>query len=258
MTRAAGNAHGEAALLQGLGQVGIYLDEMADARRNLHTCLRLYRGIGDRRDTGLALASIGTVHRVLGEALRVDVEAVDHLAAVWHGQAEAQVRTAIGLIRFDQGYPEAGSWIEEGLLIARRLGDRHRQAVILRTLSRYQQGTGDTSASLRSLAEALTIFNEINDERCAAYTEQRLGAVYAELGDTSRAGSALERAAHVFRLNDDCTNEAACWHELGEVEALRGEVEAARHHLGLALGLWEITGPPERAADARKASKQLD
>ncbi|WP_370949752.1 BTAD domain-containing putative transcriptional regulator [Amycolatopsis sp. cg5] len=260
VTRAAGNTHGEAALLQGLGQVGIYLDEMNDARRNLHRCLALYRAIGDRRGTGLALASIGTVHRVLGEqndALRVDYEAIGHLAAVGHGQAEAQVRTAIGLIRFEQGDLEAGTWVEEGLQIARRLGDRHRQAVILRTLSRLQQGTADTNAALRSLTEALTIFNEINDERCAAYTEQRLGAVYAKLGDTARAGSALERAAHVFRLNGDRTNEAACWHELGEVEAVRGETEAARRHLGLALALWEAIGPPERAEEAKKALDQL-
>jgi tetratricopeptide (TPR) repeat protein len=248
-TRAAGNAHGEAALLQGLGQVHIYLDEMDEARHDLHRCVELYRNTGDRRGEGLALASLGTVHRVLGEldaALAVDKEALAHLVAAGHRQAEAQIRTAIGIIGFDQGTGDAGPWIEEGLRIARRLGDRHRQAVILRTLSRYHQGLGDTPAALRDLTEALTIFNELGDERCAAYTEQRLGGIYAELGDGSRAGSALQRAAHVFRLNGDRSNEAACWQQLGELESELGNAVAARRYRGLALELRRSAGLPER------------
>ncbi|MET8850690.1 BTAD domain-containing putative transcriptional regulator [Amycolatopsis sp. NPDC004625] len=254
--RAAGNAHGEAALLQGLGQVHIYLDEMAEARDDLHRCAQLYRGIGDQRGEGLALASLGTVHRVRGEldaALTVDKEALAHVVAAGHRQAEAQIRTAIGIIGFEQGAGDAGSWIEDGLRIACRLGDRHRQAVILRTLSRYHQGIGDTPAALRDLTEALTIFNEINDERCGAYTDQRLGAIYAEAGDRSRADSALRRAAHVFRLNGDRSNEAACRQQLGELESELGDAAAARHHLSLAVGLWRAVGLPERAEEVQAA-----
>jgi DNA-binding SARP family transcriptional activator/RecA/RadA recombinase len=255
-TRAAGNAHGEAALLQGLGQVHIYLDELDEARHDLNRCLELYRTIGDRRGEGLALASLGTVHRVLGElgaALVVDKEALAHVVAAGHRQAEAQLRTAIGIIGFERGIDDAGPWIEDGLNIARQLGDRHRQAVILRTLSRYHLGMGDTPAALRDLTEALTIFTEISDERCAAYSEQRLGGVYAELGDDARAGSALHRAAHVFRLNGDRSNEAACWEQLGKVEGEHGDAEAARRHLGLALELWRAIGVPERAEATRVA-----
>ncbi|MGW5749182.1 tetratricopeptide repeat protein, partial [Amycolatopsis sp. NPDC003861] len=249
-TAAAGNTHGEAALLQGLGQVHIYLDEMAEARNDLHRCVKLYQSIGDRRGEGLALASLGTVHRVRGEldaALAVDREALEHVVAAGHGQAEAQLRTAIGIIGFERGAGDAGPWIEEGLRIARRLGDRHRQAVILRTLSRYHLETGDTPAALRNLTEALTIFSEISDERCGAYTDQRLGAIHAELGDRARAESALQRAAHVFRANGDRSNEAACWQQLGELERELGDQAAARRHLGLAAELWRAVGLPERA-----------
>ncbi|MDS0132227.1 MULTISPECIES: BTAD domain-containing putative transcriptional regulator [unclassified Amycolatopsis] len=251
-TVAAGNTHGEAALLQGLGQVHIYLDEMTEARNDLHRCVKLYQSIGDRRGEGLALASLGTVHRVRGEldaALAVDKEALEHVVAAGHGQAEAQLRTAIGIIGFEQGAGDAGPWIEEGLRIARRLGDRHRQAVILRTLSRYHLETGDTPAALRSLTEALTIFSEISDERCGAHTDQRLGAIHAELGDRVRAESALQRAAHVFRANGDRSNEAACWQQLGELERDLGDPAAARRHLGLAVELWRAVGLPERAEE---------
>jgi DNA-binding SARP family transcriptional activator len=247
---AVGDTHGEAALLQGLGQVHIYLDEMDEAREDLRRCVKLYQAIGDRRGEGLALASLGTVHRVRGEleaALTVDKEALVHLVAAGHRQAEAQIRTAIGIIGFDRGADDAGSWIEDGLRIARRLGDRHRQAVILRTLSRYHLGIGDTPAALRDLTEALTIFSEIRDERCGAYTHQRLGVIYAELGDLSRADSALQRAAHVFRANGDRSNEAACWQQLGELESGLGDAAAARRHLGLAVDLWRAIDLPERA-----------
>ncbi|MEU0535107.1 AfsR/SARP family transcriptional regulator [Amycolatopsis tolypomycina] len=247
---AAGDAHGEAALLQGLGQVHIYLDEMAEARHDLRRSVKLYQEIGDSRGEGLALASLGTVHRVRGEldaALAVDKEALAHLVAAGHRQAEAQIRTAIGIIGFEQGAEDAGRWIEEGLHIARRLGDRHRQAVILRTLSRYHLGIGDAPAALRDLTEALKMFNEIGDERCGAYTDQRLGVIYADLADRPRADSALHRAAHVFRMNGDRSNEAACWQQLGELENELGDPAAARHHLGLAIELWRAVGLPERA-----------
>jgi len=253
---AAGNTHGEAALLQGLGQVHIYLDEMDEARQDLHRCVKLYQATGDRRGEGLALAGLGTVHRVRGEldaALAVDKEALAHLVAAGHRQAEAQIRTAIGIIGFDQGADDAGPWIEDGLRIARHLGDRHRQAVILRTLSRFHLGIGDTLAALRDLTEALTIFNEISDERCGAYTDQRLGVIYAELGDRSRADSALQRAAHVFRVNGDRSNEAACWQQLGELERELGDAVAARRHLGLAVVLWRAIDLPERADVAQAA-----
>ncbi|MFF1613843.1 BTAD domain-containing putative transcriptional regulator [Amycolatopsis sp. NPDC058278] len=253
---AAGNTHGEAALLQGLGQVHIYLDEMAEARHDLRRCAKLYQDIGDRRGEGLALASLGTVHRVRGEldaALTVDKEALTHLVAAGHRQAEAQIRTAIGIIGFEQGADDAGRWIEDGLRIARLLRDRHRQAVILRTLSRYHLGIGDTPAALRDLTEALTVFNEISDARCGAYTDQRLGAIYAELGDRPRAESALQRAAYVFRVNGDRSNEAACWQQLGELESELGDAAAARHHLGLAVGLWQAVGLPERAEAVQAA-----
>ncbi|MFT7867432.1 MULTISPECIES: AfsR/SARP family transcriptional regulator [Amycolatopsis] len=259
-TVAAGNAHGEAALLQGLGQVHIYLDEMAEARHDLHRCAKLYEAIGDRRGEGLALAGLGTVHRVRGEldaALAVDKEALGHLVAAGHRHAEAQVRTAIGIIAFDRGADDAGPWIEEGLRIARRLGDRHRQAVILRTLSRYHLGIGDTPAALRDLIEALTIFSEISDERCGAYTDQRLGVIYAELGDGSRADSALRRAAHVFRANGDRSNEAACWQRLGELESELGDAVAARRHLGWAAELWRAIDLPERADAVQAALEAL-
>ncbi|PWW65838.1 AfsR/SARP family transcriptional regulator [Actinokineospora spheciospongiae] len=247
---AAGDTHGEAALLQGLGQVHIYLDEVDEARQDLCRCVELYRTTGDRRGEGLALASLGTVHRVRGEldeALAFDEEALAHLVAAGHRQAEAQIRTAIGIIGFERGSDDAGLWIEDGLRIARHLGDRHRQAVILRTLSRYHLGIGDTPAALRDLTEALTIFNEISDDRCGAYTDQRLGTIYAELGDRSRAESALQRAALVFRLNGDRSNEAACWQQLGELESQLGDAAAAQRHLGSAVELWRAIDLPERA-----------
>ncbi|MBE8523460.1 tetratricopeptide repeat protein [Amycolatopsis sp. H6(2020)] len=253
---AADNTHGEAALLQGLGQVHIYLDEMTEARQDLHRCVKLYQAIGDRRGEGLAMASLGTVHRVRGEldaALAVDKEALAHVVAAGHRQAEAQLRSAIGIIGFEQGAGDAGPWIEDGLRIARHLGDRHRQAVILRTLSRYHLEIGDTPAALRDLTEALTIFGEISDERCGAYTDQRLGMIHAELGDRARAESALRRAAHVFRANGDRSNEAACRQRLGELESKLGDPAAARHHLGLAVELWRAVGLPERADDVQAA-----
>jgi len=83
----------------------------------------------------------------------------------------------------------------------------------------------------------------IDDERCAAYTEQRIGGVYAELDDHLRARAALRRAAGVFRRNGDRKNEADCLERLGELESRHGTPAAAREHLDAAERLRKAIAP---------------
>nr|WP_237047867.1 BTAD domain-containing putative transcriptional regulator [Lentzea guizhouensis] len=246
-TRAAGNAHGQAALLQGVGQVHIYLDELDEARTALEESLRLYRDLGDRRGEALALAGLSTVWRVLERndlALRCAGDALTLADQVGLPPMRAQLRSSIGFMRFQQGHGcHAGAVIADGLRIARELGDRHREAVILRTMSQYRQHCGDNTEALRCLVQSLTIFNEIGDERCAAYAEQRIGSVYAELDDLTRAGPALETAAGVFRRNGDRRNEAECLQVLGELELRHGAADHADRHLDRARHLWQTLEP---------------
>jgi len=242
-TRAAGNARGQAALLQGVGQVHVYLDEHNEAQKALEESLRLYRGLGDQRGEALALSGLATVERVREHydlMLRHGYAALDLATRVDMRPMRAQLLGAIGLVRFETGGDPAGAaLIEDGLRIARELGDRHRQAVILRHLSRYHQICHDYAAALRCLTVALAILGEIDDERCAAYTEQRIGGVYADLGDDVRARVALQRAAGVFRRIGDRQNEADCLEQLGELEHRDGTPHAARAHLDSAERLRE-------------------
>ncbi|WP_051793210.1 BTAD domain-containing putative transcriptional regulator [Kibdelosporangium aridum] len=260
-TRAAGNSHGEAVLLHGLGQVHIYRDEDAKALRSLKRSLEVHRETGDKRGMALALAGLATMRRVHGNydlALGDACTALNLFVEVGHRHAEAQLRSAIGLIQLEQGnLDDARDWIDSGLRVARELRDRHRQAVILRNSSKYYQASGDTAAALRCLTRSLTIFKEIDDERCAAYAEQRIGGVYAQLDDHSRARCALERAADVFYVNGDRRNEAECWQQLGELDVRHGESEAAHRHLGMALELWQAIDQADRAAAVEKALEEI-
>ncbi|MFI9379882.1 BTAD domain-containing putative transcriptional regulator [Kutzneria sp. NPDC052558] len=244
--RTAGNGHGVAALLQGLGQVHIYLDEMDDARTALDESLDLYRGLGDQRGEALALAGVATVERVLGHdnlALKHGYAALELASRVDLPHLRAQLLAATGLFQFESTGEDTGPRIEDGLRRARQLGDRHREAVILRYLSSFRQANRDYAAALRCLTLALTVFSEIADERCAAYTEQRIGGVYAELDDHLRARAALQRAAGVFHGNGDRKNEADCLERLGELERRHGTPATAREHLDNAARLRKAIAP---------------
>ncbi|MCE7006891.1 tetratricopeptide repeat protein [Kibdelosporangium philippinense] len=253
---------GEAALLQSLGQVHIYLDEDAKALRALKRSVQLHHEAGDKRGSALALAGLATMRRVHGNydlALGDACAALNLCVEVGHQHMEAQLRSAIGLIRLIQGnLDEAKEWIDSGLAVARQLRDRHRQAVILRNSSKYFQQADDTPAALRCLTKALTIFKDLNDERCAAYTEQRVGNVYAQLDDHPRARYALQRAADVFYVNADRRNEAECWQQLGELDVRHGELDAARTHLGRALELWQAIELADRAAAVEIALQRIN
>lgn len=243
---AAGNAHGTAVMLRGLGQLHIYRDEFDEATRSLERSLAHSRDRADRFGEALAIAVLGTVSRAQNhydDALSRVEQALAIATAEGNRQLRAQLSTSLGAIRLSQGQLAAAEpWFGTALAQARDLDDPHRVAVVQRSLSRLHDRRGDHQAALDCLRQALDTFDELADERCAAYTQLEIGRVYAGQGQRARAVRALEHAASVFQRHGDRQDEAKCWQLLGELDAATGTGDQARLHLGRALRLWQATG----------------
>ncbi|MEU2778312.1 BTAD domain-containing putative transcriptional regulator, partial [Streptomyces sp. NPDC007162] len=180
---AAGNVHGASVLLRGLGQLYIYQDEFDRATRVLESSLGLCQDGGDKRGEALSVAMLATVSRVQGRDAEA-LERVEHALAIAIGAGdrvvEAQLSCSMGVMKLMQGkLDEAESWFDGALSQARALGDDHRVAVVLRRYSRLHDRRGDPDEALRCLGHALATFEELADERCAAYTLLEVGRVYA-------------------------------------------------------------------------------
>ncbi|MFF4902628.1 tetratricopeptide repeat protein [Streptomyces sp. NPDC001068] len=205
------------------------------------------------------MATLSTASRVQGrddEAL----ERVEHALAIAVGEGdrhiEAQLSCSMGVMRLMQGRLEAAeSWFTGALRLAGELDDGHRVAVVLRRFSRLHDRRGHQHEALRCLGQALTTFENLADERCAAYTLLEIGRVHAGQDDRDLACPALERAAALFHRHGDRQDEATCWQLIGDLEAAAGLHDPARRHRGRAKVLWQAIGEMNRMdAPARPSS----
>jgi DNA-binding CsgD family transcriptional regulator/tetratricopeptide (TPR) repeat protein/DNA-binding XRE family transcriptional regulator len=184
----------------GLWLAGRWEDAAAQAVANLHECIRdcdveVLVGFGMRTfDILLALGraeeTLALVQAVLP---RVPLpEAAGYAVRLLPYRAEAMV----GLED-----PRAGSAIDEGLELARRLGAPREEALLLRSRARAQGNLGDWSEAFTDSATALTIFQELGMRYEAARTlrqEALLRLRRGRRGDRDHAASALHSARTWF------------------------------------------------------------
>jgi DNA-binding SARP family transcriptional activator/RecA/RadA recombinase len=251
--RGAGNLHGEAALLRGIGQIHLYRDDYTAAADVLKKSVSLYQTTGDKRGEALAVAGLGTIARIEGrydQAVTHASAALDTFVAEGDRTLEAQLRSAIGTMRLAQGrHEEAGQWLHDALRIARDSGDRHREANVLRGLSRLHGERGAHGNALACLQLALEMFNGLDDERCAAYALMDIGVLHARDDKRWLAAPALTHAAAVFqRTGGEHVGRAKCLQLLGELDLAHDDADAARRHLTEARQLWRQLADDDRVA----------
>ena len=256
---AQGNKRGQAVLLSGIGQVHIYRDDYEDAVHAFEQSAGLCQDSGDKLGQALAIAGLGTVARVLeryDEALDRAQQALDIVVAEGNHPVEAALRNSIASSHLALGHRhEAQLWFEQALALARRLDDRHREALVLRGMSRLYDGR---ERALDCLRQALRTFDELEDDRCGAYTLMDIGRVHVRRGDRARAVPVLRRAQEVFNRHGNHRDEAECWQLLGELHAALGERAQARVHLRQALRLWQALGADDHADTAVRHLGELD
>ncbi|MEV0841774.1 BTAD domain-containing putative transcriptional regulator [Actinocatenispora sera] len=248
--RRAGNRHGEAALLRGLGQILLYQDRYGEARELLLRSYQLSRELGDVRGAAVAASGLGSVERLAvprGNATRWFRRSLEGFVALGDENAQAQVHNNLGMINRDRGrYDQAHDRFQQALQTARRLGDRHREANVLREIGALNLTVRRPTAALRQLTAAVEIFDQLGDTHCAGYAIQTMGRVLLTTGDERRAHRSLGRALGVFRRLGDRSGEATAMEGLAEVYAAQRRSRDAASSREKALELRrQITGDTE-------------
>jgi tetratricopeptide (TPR) repeat protein len=148
----------------------------------------------------------------------------------------------------------AHTFLEDGLVAWRELGNQWGIALSLGLLSRLaaQEGDWQTSRSLQE--EALAIRRVLGDPQGIAWSFQRLGVVAAGEGDVEQARRLLLDGLAIFQELCDTMGQAECFQALAEIAQQQGNharAEAALEDLGglyrergnrnsLAWTLWEL------------------
>ncbi|MFG1646454.1 BTAD domain-containing putative transcriptional regulator [Amycolatopsis sp. NPDC049252] len=201
--RAAGNRVGEAVLARGLGQVRLYHDEYPAAVADMERSAALFAELGDVRGEALAVAGLGTVARVRDrprEALDCYRRALDGLERAGDRSGVAQMRNSIGSTHVLLAeFTDAAEWLGRARDLAREIGDPHREAKVLTELGALHRDTGRLPESLTCLRLALSILEDLDDERCSAYALLGIGRTLLAAGEPVPARGVCDRALRVFR-----------------------------------------------------------
>ncbi|MGA8115280.1 MAG: BTAD domain-containing putative transcriptional regulator [Actinocatenispora sp.] len=244
--RRAGNLHGEAALLRGLGQVRIYHDSYAEAAILMRRSRMLSRRIGDRRGIAIATVGLASVYRVVRDfdrAMRCYRTGLAEVVRLGDLNCEAQVRNAMGIICRERGeYRSATVWFRTARQLARRIGDPHREASVLCQIGLLHLEKSLPRQALGSLHEAIATFQNLGDEHCAGYALEAVGRAQLLLGETVRAQHALTEALSIFRATGDRRGQATVTELLGELHRSRHDARAASSCSVHATRLWQQIG----------------
>lgn len=234
--RAAANKAGEAAMSRGLAQVHIYRNEFDEAERGMLDAYRLYGEIGDQRGEGLSLAGVGTVCRLRaenGQAMRCYEKSLRKLESADDRHSIAQVRASIGSIHAALGdLEQARVWLTGALHMAVDIEDAHREALVLCRLAALHRQTGEHDTELDCARRAVSILEELTDERCTAFARLELAEALIPAGQHDIARVLVHHALATYRRTGNRQGEPAALRTLARVALAEGDQAAAARTSG--------------------------
>ena len=119
---------------------------------------------------------------------------------------------------------------EEGLAIARAVGEQDLVARFLNNMAIQERRAGNLQASLRMNQESLAIRREIGDRVNAAVSLNNIGNVLLDMGDLSAASEHYEQSAAASREIGDRRGLARALYNQAEALRLQGDLARARSH----------------------------
>jgi len=180
--REIGDRRGEAQSANNLADAFQRLGRTDEALGLLHRALELNREVGYQYGEGIALGNLGSTLLDLGRA----ADAIGYLQQARQTFAEVDYTDGAGYVLHILGRcysslgrdAEALESLRQGLASHQATGNRHRQAVTLRSLAAAQDRLGLTEQAGESRVEAADIFDALGDTAHAA-------EVRAEPGDSA-------------------------------------------------------------------------
>jgi len=193
--------------------------------------------------------------------------ALMHRAAVHAlGRAGAQVRSAMrcralhtaGQLGSLMGsFKEAQGFLDEGLSIAREIGDKGREAMILEELGFVATGQGDLALARGYVEQALALAAEQGNPRELASASNALAQLCRMEGDLDTAERLYEQALELIRGLDDRESIAIGLLNLAMVSVDRGSTERARAMLQEALAIAAEIGSKPAGQSALEVTAGL-
>lgn len=151
----------------------------------------------------------GRAHDMLGnfEAARDDLQMVVNLAREREDQdLEWDALLQLGNLWSASDYGRAGLYVQDGLALARSLGDDRKLAHSLNRSGNWRVNVGDPGNARRDHQEALAIFKRLGDEAGLAETLDLFGLASYLSADFSASAASFRESIPMFRERGDNRN----------------------------------------------------
>jgi predicted ATPase/class 3 adenylate cyclase len=146
--------------------------------------------------------------------------------------------TGAGTLAYAQGdLQRAAMHYEQGLAMARAIGDERATSFLLHNLGVAASARGDRDRARALYEESLALKQALGDKAGAAMSLGNLGTLAHFDGDLERAASLHEESLALFREMDDWRGEAGALNSLGVLAHARGDLAAATAHFEQCLGV---------------------
>ena len=221
--------------------------------------IRLYQdSAGEARSVGFVnglvatLPSLGRLLVVLDRRQEA-LASFDEAAALFHqlGDRESEVSMCVeklevleALARLERGdSPESAlGHYREARDVARQLGDRARECVLLNSMGITDWRRGHYAAALACYEEALLICEELADTGHRGLLLNSLGVTLKDMGRLDEARARLEEAVEVNRKGGRETLEGHSLAALGDVWSNKGDSDRALEHYEISLEIRRAAG----------------
>ena len=250
--RAMGHRRAESNALNIIGLTHTLRSEKELSERHLKAGLALEEAHGNAQTTRRFLVNLGFLY--VERSRFMDAEPYFLAALESFNQeetfaSEAGVHEHMARVRRYQGrMDEAMGHLEAGLTVARRLGARGMEAVILSNLSHLHGDMGDAHAAIQVIDQSLSIHREAGNRRFIALFSGLRGLYLMQLGRMPEAEDCLLKEieeVHEMGLKHP-ENESRFY--LATIQFSRGDLAEARVALQGCVEAWVTLANPRQRA----------
>jgi predicted ATPase/DNA-binding winged helix-turn-helix (wHTH) protein len=240
-------------LLMGADQ-HVWLERLETEHDNLRSALTWSSTAGGDAEAGLraavALSQFWWLRGYLGEGHAWLVRLMNAASSGEPEFVRAKALNAAGSNAWLQGdYPAAWAFFEQGLAIARKLGERPVIANVLHGLGAVLADQGNYPGARVFYEQSLEIRRELGDRRAISGSLSNLGIVACRQGDSLAARSLQEEALAIRRELGDRWGIAASLNNLADVAHDQRDYLAARALSEESLEIYRQVGYRRGIAD---------
>lgn len=263
LAREAGNRKKEAALLNGLGLLAWYQNDVDEAERRFEHALDLYDEVQAPQSEANALNNLGIVHRERGDlAAATEYFSESHRRRREIGARVMAVDSAInlGVVARDRGeLDDAVGWYRMAVEESATLGISGQEAHASRALGNALRTRGDLEESAERLSFALERAREDDRRHGECLCLRGLAATKRAQGELDEAAALVEECLALCEDVADERDRSLARVQRGTVELARGNAEAAATELTDAVEtLEELDRMPGLARAWRWTARALD